>query len=127
GGEQGTSVATALVAGFAACVWQYLKGKTNMQILDTMQKLGSLYPYFDYANGYGIPKAGLLFGNKHHNDSAMTLYEDNDAITVSLSTSYFADSTKKEQKFKNNYLYAKATDPQGRIKIYDIIKVNSQK
>jgi len=127
GYESGTSFATPLIAGFTACVWQYLKGKTNIQIMDTIQKLGSLYPYYDYAHGYGIPKAGYLFGEKHGNDSAITLYDDNDAITVSLSTSYFKDSFKDNHYFKDNYMYAKATDPQGRVKIYDVIKVNTQR
>jgi len=127
GYESGTSFATPLIAGFTACVWQYLKGKNNVQIMDTIQKLSSLYPYFDYAHGYGIPKAGYLFGEKHGNDSAITIYEENNAITVSLSTSYFKDSSHINRIFKINYLYAKATDPQGRIKIYDVIKVNSQR
>ena len=127
GYESGTSFSTPLVAGFTACVWQYLRSKTNIQILDTIEKLGSLYPYFDYANGYGIPKAGYLFGKRQKNDSAFTLYLEDGKIMVSISTGYFKDSAQTEKKLTNNYLYAKAIDPNGKIKLYDVIKVSSQR
>ena len=126
GYEDGTSFATPLVAGFVACVWQDLKGKTNMQIMDTVEKLCSLYPYFDFAHGYGIPKSSYLFKGRPKNDSAFTMYEEDGKIKVSISTSYFKDSAQIEKKFKGNYLYAKAIDPDGNIKLYDVIKVSSQ-
>lgn len=127
GYEDGTSFATPLVAGFVACVWQYLAAKTNMQILDTIQKLGSLYPYFDYAQGYGIPQAGYLFKGRPKNDSAFTLYEDAESINISISTKYFRDSTTGNTRLRKNYLYAKLMDPEGRIKDYEVISINSQK
>jgi len=127
GWESGTSFSTPLVAGFTACVWQYLKGKSNIQVLDTVEKLGSLYPYYDYAHGYGIPKAGYLFGKRQKNDSAFSLYLDDGKIMVSISTGYFKDSADTEKKLDNNYLYAKVMDPVGKIKLYDVIKVSSQR
>lgn len=54
---QGTSFASPLVAGFAACAWQSNRTLTNMQLFREIEKSGSLYPYFDYAHGYGIPQA----------------------------------------------------------------------
>ncbi len=58
----GTSFATPLVAGFAACAWQKNKSLTNMQMREKIMESGSLYPYFDYAHGYGIPQASYFFG-----------------------------------------------------------------
>lgn len=52
---QGTSFSTPLIAGFAACLMQFHKDWTNMQVLDAIERSGRLYPYFDYAHGYGIP------------------------------------------------------------------------
>jgi len=127
GVEDGTSFATPLVAGYAACVWQYLKNKSNMQILDTIQKTGSLYPYFDYAHGYGIPQASRLFGNRKSNDTAFSMKVDGIIVTISIAPSYFTDTISRVPHLKNNYLYAKLTDPTGRIKDYELIKVNSQK
>lgn len=53
----GTSFATPLVAGFAACAWQLNRELSNMQLFKALEQSGHLYPYFDYAHGYGIPQA----------------------------------------------------------------------
>lgn len=57
GNVDGTSFASPLVAGFAACLWQKFPDKTNMEIFKMIEKAGHLYPYFDYAHGYGLPLA----------------------------------------------------------------------
>ena len=54
---EGTSFASPLVAGFAACAWQQQRGLTVMELFGRLQESGSLYPYFDYAHGYGVPRA----------------------------------------------------------------------
>lgn len=56
----GTSFASPLVAGFAACVWQQERGLTAMQLFDKIQQSASLYPYYDYAHGYGLPQASFF-------------------------------------------------------------------
>ncbi|QNH60564.1 S8 family serine peptidase [Hymenobacter sediminicola] len=56
----GTSFASPLVAGFAACVWQQQRGLTAMQLFQKLQESASLYPYYDYAHGYGLPQAGFF-------------------------------------------------------------------
>jgi hypothetical protein len=53
----GTSFATPLVAGFAACAWQANRSLTNMQLFREIEMSGHLFPYYDYAHGYGIPQA----------------------------------------------------------------------
>jgi serine protease AprX len=55
----GTSFATPLVSGFAACLMQAFPDLTNMEIMKKIEQSGSLYPFFDYAHGYGIPQAHL--------------------------------------------------------------------
>ena len=60
----GTSFSCPLVAGFAACAWQASKGKTNMELFDLIQRSGDLYPYCDYAFGYGVPQASYFVGAK---------------------------------------------------------------
>ncbi|MDU0370247.1 S8 family serine peptidase [Hymenobacter endophyticus] len=54
---QGTSFASPLVAGFAACVWEKQRSLTAMELFRQIQQAGQLYPYFDYAHGYGLPQA----------------------------------------------------------------------
>lgn len=57
---EGTSFASPLVAGFAACVWQQQRHLTAMQLFARLQESAALYPYFDYAHGYGLPRASFF-------------------------------------------------------------------
>ncbi|WP_162910566.1 S8 family serine peptidase [Hymenobacter oligotrophus] len=54
---EGTSFASPLVAGLAACVWQQQRGLKAMELFHVLEQSGRLYPYFDYAHGYGLPQA----------------------------------------------------------------------
>ncbi|WP_210515167.1 S8 family serine peptidase [Hymenobacter terricola] len=53
---EGTSFSSPLVAGFAACMWQQNRKLTAMQLFQGLEKSAELYPYFDYAHGYGRPR-----------------------------------------------------------------------
>ena len=53
----GTSFSCPLVAGFAACAWQASPGKTAMEMFHLIEQSADLYPYADYAFGYGVPQA----------------------------------------------------------------------
>lgn len=53
---EGTSFSSPLVAGFAACLWQKNRQLTAMQLFQGLQRSAELYPYFDYAHGYGRPR-----------------------------------------------------------------------
>lgn len=54
---QGTSFSGPLVAGFAACAMQARPNLSNMQLFKEIEKSGDLFPYFDYAHGFGVPQA----------------------------------------------------------------------
>lgn len=76
---QGTSFASPLVVGFAACVMQMHPNLTNMQLFDLIEQSGHLYPYFDYAHGFGIPQANYFL------DSArFEVQEDSSRIRIAL-------------------------------------------
>ncbi len=82
----GTSFATPLVAGFAACAWQLNKDKTAMQMLDEIEKSADLYPYFDYAHGYGVPQAGyFLYTAQDSVNATFSLYETDEYYSVYVS------------------------------------------
>ncbi len=53
---EGTSFAAPLVAGLAAALWQRQRQLTAMQLFALLERAGELYPYFDYAHGYGRPR-----------------------------------------------------------------------
>ncbi len=63
----GTSFSCPLISGFAACVWEKFPDKTNMEIFKLIEESGSLYPYFDYAHGFGMPKASYFFKENKKN------------------------------------------------------------
>lgn len=80
---QGTSFASPLVAGFAACAWQSNRQLTNMQLFKEIEKSGNLYPYFDYAHGFGIPQAAY-FANKENVEAkpTFTIQDTDNSIKV---------------------------------------------
>ena len=63
GQTQGTSFSAPLISGFAACVWQQHPEWNNMKLKKELSKSGDLYPYYDYAHGYGVPQAGYFVEN----------------------------------------------------------------
>jgi hypothetical protein len=62
----GTSFATPLVAGFAACARQAYPEKSWFELFQLMQQSGHLYPYYDFAHGFGVPQASRLFAPENN-------------------------------------------------------------
>jgi len=96
---KGTSVSTALVTGFAACVWQMHPEYSNIDVFKEIEKSASLYPYFDYMHGYGVPKASYFFSSSN--------YKPKKSFTVSKKrTKLIIKFTEKSnRREKNDYLY----------------------
>ena len=57
---EGTSFSSPLVAGLAACTWQQHRTWSVMRLFRELRAAGELYPYYDYAHGYGHPQAAIL-------------------------------------------------------------------
>lgn len=55
GFANGTSFSCPITAGAVACLWQYNKNKTNMELLYAIQESASQYSAPDSLKGYGIP------------------------------------------------------------------------
>ncbi|MBD2721135.1 S8 family serine peptidase [Hymenobacter armeniacus] len=53
---EGTSFSSPLLAGLAACLWQQQRQLTAMQLFRALEQAAELYPYYDYAHGYGRPR-----------------------------------------------------------------------
>jgi len=87
---QGTSFASPLVAGFAACAWQSNRSLSNMQLFKEIEKSGSLYPYFDYAHGYGVPQADyFLDAGPSTPEPTFNVVENGDSISVIILNKTF--------------------------------------
>ncbi|MEO0895404.1 MAG: S8 family serine peptidase [Bacteroidota bacterium] len=91
----GTSFATPLVAGMAACLLEKNPSLRPNEVIDMFHQLGHLYPYYDYAMGYGVPQATRML-TKHvlvdtlsafsieHKGDTLFLYPSQDMIEDSL-------------------------------------------
>jgi len=85
---QGTSFSAPLVTGFAACVWQKNPKWNNVKLKEEISNSGDLFPYFDYAHGYGVPQASYFFDKKAEADtlvnSTLEINFKNDKITIKI-------------------------------------------
>lgn len=117
----GTSFASPLTAGFAACAWQVARNLTNMQLFNEIQKSANLYPYFDYAHGYGVPQASYFV------DTVIRFQEQTFAFSESADGSVevkifpaFLGTDKNSEK---NLLYYNIQKSDGVLQEYNVISV----
>jgi len=122
---KGTSFAAPLVTGFAACAWQSREYLTNMQIFDLIEQSGNLYPYYDYAHGYGVPQAGFFVNGKVNIEIKPTFEFIINEKELIVNVNKELIETKN---FKvNNYLYYHIKNEYGYIEKYWLIDVYQQK
>lgn len=134
---QGTSFASPLLAGFAACAWQSNRTLTNMQLFKEIEKSGSLYPYFDYAHGFGIPQANY-FLNKVQTPAEPTFTVDvkGDSISVRVNKSFVDEvpvrhnaeikaepGERQEPRSGSEYLYYNIENKSGVLDSYYVLDV----
>jgi serine protease AprX len=137
---QGTSFASPLVAGFAACAWQSNRKLTNMQLFKEIENSGSLYPYFDYAHGFGIPQASH-FLNREGSPVAPTfrIVESEDSILVMVNKIFpgvpvhsgnseykTMEGNKKGSSGNDEYLYYNIMNKAGILDSYYVLDVTQE-
>jgi hypothetical protein len=132
---QGTSFSSPLIAGFAACAWQTNRSLSNMQLFQQIEKSGNLYPYFDYAHGFGIPQAACFTDkNIKPADATFSITENNDSLTIvvksELSGSILPELSPGIEALTNsptadgiNYFYYNIMDAAGVIESYYVLNV----
>ncbi len=126
----GTSFASPLAAGFAACAWQAKRSLSNMQLFDELQKCASLYPYFDYAHGYGVLSANRFLDEKIINPTFQTKKasltdesgELNEFIQIEVDEKYIGVNS-EGLDYLMYYCIVNAT---GGLDEYTVIKVNER-
>ena len=109
----GTSFATPLTSGFAACAWQCRKGYTAMQMKAEIERSADLYPYFDYAYGYGVPQATYFLGENTQPKPTFHFREDSNRVYV------ISDISKKSVN-----VFCNLQRPDGRLTQYRQYKIN---
>ncbi|MEA3496999.1 MAG: S8 family serine peptidase [Bacteroidota bacterium] len=117
----GTSFSCPLTAGFAACAWQTKKDFSNMELFKEIEKSGHLFPYFDYAHGYGIPQA-KHFVSKIDNPPKQTFEfkKDEESLKVIVLPNVVNQT---EWLVANTLLFYQIIDTEGMIKKYFVVKV----
>ncbi len=142
----GTSFATPLVSGFAACAWQTKLEKKNMEIKTEIEHSGDLFPYYDYAHGYGVPQASYFFSKEKRTKKEGDVFQfviEKDTLLI-LNTRAL-DSTQLiyekfyDKKLKENYpdgflsdlnsnhlMFFHIANTEGKLIRYGVIKVFSK-
>lgn len=116
----GTSFASPLVAGFAACALQTNPELTAMELFTEIEKSGELYPYYDYAHGYGMPQADYFLGQEDDAGKTFRIYEEEGQIVVEVREEIFDD-----QQYLNRFLlYYNLQKPNGVLEKYYVLSVN---
>jgi serine protease AprX len=59
--SSGTSFASPILAGLAACLWEAFPEKTNLEIMDAIRQSGSMAASPDAEIGFGLPDFGKAF------------------------------------------------------------------
>mgnify|MGYP002630985123 CR=1 FL=1 len=83
---QGTSFSSPLIAGFAACARQTRPAYKTMALFREIEKSGDLYPYFDYAHGYGVPQATAFFKMPSYIAPTFTFENKGDRYYIKLKS-----------------------------------------
>lgn len=111
----GTSFSCPLVAGFAACAWQSERSLSAMQMKEAIERSGDLYPYFDYALGYGVPQASFFTDTPKVKQPTFTIEEVADSVIVTIAS----------PKAKTTVFYNKQ-QPNGLLNHYANLSITSQ-
>ena len=78
----GTSFASPLTAGFCACAWQTKRDLTALQMKAEIQKSCDLYPYYDYAFGYGVPQAAYFTNELKPAERSFNFVQEKDGVKI---------------------------------------------
>ena len=124
----GTSFATPLVAGFAACVMQMHPEWTNMEVFRAIEASADLHPYADYAHGYGVPQADYIVNGPCAIDTTFTFAIDSGGLYIHVRDFDAHDKTSEEwSKRRNNsvestpFLYYQQMNTTGFIEHYRLL------
>jgi len=123
----GTSFSCPLVAGFAACAWQSNRSLSNMQLFKELEKSADLYPYFDYAHGYGIPQADYFINKGTQLNEEKFSTEVNDNVLEVKINNFIETDILSDENYKEKLLFYNIQKPDGTLHKYYVISVYSEK
>ena len=118
---QGTSFATPLVCGFAACVRQLHPDWTTEKLWEEMRKSGSLYPFFDYAHGFGIPRASYFFFGEEEKPNVYSVQFSIDSLSCNnVLTISRRDTIEIEENYSSPVAFIQFIKATGEVFKYNV-------
>ena len=119
---QGTSFATPLVCGFAACVRQLHPEWDTEKVWSEIRKSGSLFPYFDYAHGFGIPKAKYFFSEENEKPNVYSVqFREIDTLNCNnLLTIYRTDGCEIAENYSSPVAFIQFVKATGEVFKYNV-------
>jgi subtilisin family serine protease len=119
---QGTSFATPLVCGFAACVRQLHPEWDTEKVWSEIRKSGSLFPYFDYAHGFGIPKAKYFFSEENEKPNVYSVqFSEIDTLNCnSLLTICRTDGGEIQENYSSPVAFIQFVKATGEVFKYNV-------
>jgi serine protease AprX len=116
---QGTSFSCPLVTGFAACVLQANPNIKCMDLFHLIEKSGEMYPYFDYAHGYGVPQASKIVNVNFISVATFSFVLSKENISVFLRDFKYSDDERTSQLL----LFYNIMDTDGHIEEFHVLMV----
>lgn len=127
----GTSFSSPLTTGFCACALQLFRqrgyGTGAMQMKSYVEQSADLYPYYDYALGYGVPQASF-FINYNRSDielgkETFNFYDYGKYILIrpvngATNAKYSAPKNKQNDEYTTTAVLFKIQDAYGHIEKY---------
>lgn len=127
----GTSFSSPLTTGFCACALQLFRqrgyGTGAMQMKSYVEQSADLYPYYDYALGYGVPQASF-FINYNRSDielgkETFNFYDYGKYILIrpvngATNAKYSAPKNKQNDEYTTTAVLFKIQDAYGYIEKY---------
>ncbi|HEU4717202.1 MAG TPA: S8 family serine peptidase, partial [Bacteroidia bacterium] len=119
----GTSFSCPFVVGFAACLVEMYPDITPLGLMDTLRHSGSLYPYFDYAHGNGIPQASYFFDPPGAMPETFSFGTHDSYTDIIIDDNFMPDCCRKMPTL----LFYNLETASGKIYRYGVIEVRSKK
>jgi serine protease AprX len=120
----GTSYAAPLISGMVACLWQAFPDRTNMQIIDAVQRSASQYFSPDNRKGYGIPDFGNAYalleaGQANEGQKGLFVYPNPcvDRLVIRLPDAGITTAEISIYNMVGSMLYSGVIDAGGRTLI----------
>jgi subtilisin family serine protease len=118
---EGTSFAAPLVCGFAACVRQLHPEWNTEKLWAEIRMSGSLYPYFDYAHGFGIPRASYFFFEDQEKPNVYSVQFNTDSLNCNniLTISRY-DTLEIEENYSSPVAFIQFVKSTGEVFKYNV-------